>query len=309
MGGPLGPSLANFFLAHLEKTKISKCPVEIIPKLYLRYIDDIFALLRADQSHEDFFHFINALHPNLEFTVEIATSSLPFLDVEVKIGESVELCVYRKKTNTGVLLNFAAAAPIKWKAGLIFCFLHRAWMICSSSDLFKKEVNLLRDMFRRNGYPIVFFEKVYEKFYKRVTCPNVSSASINASDVSVDETRNYILKLPFIKKASQLFAKKLKNIILKKLDIDIKIVYKSCKISSFFSLKDKTPLPLSSKVVYKFTCSRDVNTTYIGETTRPLVVRVDEQLKGKKTPVPYASILTIVPPVRLSTSVYKTSTS
>ena len=102
-----------------------------------------------------------------------------------------------------MLLNFAAAAPIKWKAGLIFCFLHRAWMICSSSDLFKKEVNLFCDTFHRNGYPIVFFQKVYEKFYKRVTCPNVSAASlINASDVSVDETRNYILKLPFIKKAT-----------------------------------------------------------------------------------------------------------
>ena len=63
MGGPLGPSLANFFLAHLEKTRISKCPKEILPKLYLRYIDDIFALLHEKQSHEDFFHFINALHP------------------------------------------------------------------------------------------------------------------------------------------------------------------------------------------------------------------------------------------------------
>ena len=36
-------------------------------------------------------------------------------------------------------------------------------------------------------------------------------------------------------------------------------------------------------MVYLFACSRDVNTTYIGETTRPLAVRVKEHLSlGKK---------------------------
>ena len=51
----------------------------------------------------------------------------------------------------------------------------------------------------------------------------------------------------------------------------------------FFSLKDKTPLPLLSKVVYKFTCLRDVNLAYIGETTRPLQIRVGEHLSKKST--------------------------
>ena len=38
--------------------------------------------------------------------------------------------------------------------------------------------------------------------------------------------------------------------------------------------------------MYKFSCLRDVNVTYIGETTRPLAVRVDEHLAStKKTAV------------------------
>ena len=78
----------------------------------------------------------------------------------------------------------------------------------------------------------------------------------------------------------------IKALILKKLGVKINIVYKSCKLSSFFSLKDKTPLALTSKCVYKFSCLCDVNVTYIGETTRPLVVRVDEHLAStKKTAV------------------------
>ena len=42
-----------------------------------------------------------------------------------------------------------------------------------------------------------------------------------------------------------------------------------------------------SKVVYKFCCLRDVNITYIGETTRPLDLRVKEHLskKGNKTAI------------------------
>ena len=87
-------------------------------------------------------------------------------------------------------------------------------------------------------------------------------------------------------KASQLFAKRLRLLIDKKFGVKISVVYNSCKLSSFFSLKDKTPIALSAKVVYKFTCLRDVNLTYIGETTRPLVVRVNEHLSPtKKTAV------------------------
>ena len=112
MGGPLGPTLANFFLANLEKHKMfSVCSHQHRPKLYLRYIDDVFAIFDKSQSYTPFFDFINALHRNLEFTVEVATNSLPFLDVNVRLGtDGVKLTVYRKPTNTNVILNFHAIA-------------------------------------------------------------------------------------------------------------------------------------------------------------------------------------------------------
>ena len=90
-----------------------------------------------------------------------------------------------------------------------------------------------------------------------------------------------MIKLPFVGKASRTFAKRLKNLILRTFDVEIFVVYKSCKLSSFFSLKDATPLPLTSNVVYQYKCFRDENITYIGETTRPLRVRVDEHLAAK----------------------------
>ena len=286
MGGPLGPTLANFFLANLEKHKMfAICPHQHRPKLYLRYIDDVFAIFDKSQSYTPFFDFINALHRNLEFTVEVATNSLPFLDVNVRLGtDGVKLTVYRKPTNTNVILNFHAIAPTQWKAGLIFCMLHRAWKVCSSMTLFNAEVSTLRDIFGENGYPTVFFNRVVHKFEKLIRAPVHDNDDSAIADEDVE--RRFIIKLPFVNKASQLFAKRLKMLIHKKLGVKINIVYKSCKLSSFFSLKDKTPLALTSKCVYKFSCLRDVNVTYIGETTRPLAVRVDEHLAStKKTAV------------------------
>ena len=228
MGGPLGPTLANFFLANLEKHKMfSVCSHQHRPKLYLRYIDDVFAIFDKSQSYTPFFDFINSLHRNLEFTVEIATNSLPFLDVNVELDtDGVKLTVYRKPTNTNVILNFHAIAPTQWKAGLIFCMLHRAWKVCSGMALFKAEVCILRDIFGRNGYPVVFFNRVVQKFEKSVLAPE--NDNDDSATVDEDDDRRFIFKLPFVNKASQLFGKRLKALILKKLGVKINIVYKSC---------------------------------------------------------------------------------
>ena len=41
MGSPLGPSLANAFLAHHEQNWLDSCPLEYRPSYYRRYVDDI----------------------------------------------------------------------------------------------------------------------------------------------------------------------------------------------------------------------------------------------------------------------------
>ena len=53
------------------------------------------------------------------------------------------------------------------------------------------------------------------------------------------------------------------------------------KISNYFSNKDKTSHNLKSNVVYECKCSKDKSIKYNGFTSRPLVERVKEHLKGK----------------------------
>ena len=40
MGSPLGPSLANIFMSHLEKRYLANRPSEFKPVRYRRYVDD-----------------------------------------------------------------------------------------------------------------------------------------------------------------------------------------------------------------------------------------------------------------------------
>ena len=54
-------------------------------------------------------------------------------------------------------------------------------------------------------------------------------------------------------------------------------------MGSFFSLKSKTPFNLRARVVYKFQCLSDSGTTYIGETKRHIITRVDEHLAPKES--------------------------
>ena len=49
MGSPLGPTLANFFLANLENKLMNKTN-GFYPKIYLRYVDDVFAIFDDDLS-------------------------------------------------------------------------------------------------------------------------------------------------------------------------------------------------------------------------------------------------------------------
>ena len=199
MGSPLGPTIANFFLANLEMEMFKKTNL-IKPTVYLRYVDDVFAVFDCNETLVNFFNFINKLHPNLKFTLERANDTLPFLDVEVKIiGDYFETCVYRKKTHTNVLLNYNAMVPKKWKIGLILCLLNRAWCICSTSELFTTETAKLRKMFFDNNYPIRLFNQILEKFM----------ANRNVVTEKIDEVSfRFILKIPYVGQPSFQFQKK-----------------------------------------------------------------------------------------------------
>ena len=271
MGSPLGPSIANFFLGHLEQYKLMS-NASFNPKLYIRYVDDIFAVFDKDAQFEPFLDHINSQHPNIKFTVEKSIDSLPFLNTEIKIvGDSFESIIYRKASNTNVLLNFSSICPLSWKKGIIFGALNRAKIVCSNTVLLSQEINKLRTIFWKNGYPISLFNKVVDLFEKRQSDDIVSVADDN------DEKR-YIIKIPYVGTLSHEFKNKIITFFNYELKVTVSPVFNTFKVSNYFSLKSQTPKQLMANVVYKYTCLCDTNITYIGETKRHLAVRSSEHL-------------------------------
>ena len=273
MGGPLGPTFANFFLGHIERTLFND--IDCAPKMYYRYMDDVFAVFESETQKQAFLEHLNRQHPSLKFTVEDASSNvLPFLDAQVSLSnDGFSTTVYRKPTHTNVFLNFNAIAPTNWKFGLIFGALHRAYKICSSQVLFNLEVSILRNMFWRNGYSHGFFTKVLDKFNDARNL----NRNLNVDPANTQQFA-YLMKIPYVGPPSIAFRLDMMKLFKHKFKVDLKGVFTSTKFGDFFSLKSIVPLPLRAVVAYQFTCLQDASKSYIGKTKRHLLTRCVEHL-------------------------------
>ena len=62
MGSHLGSNLANDVLCNYEKEWLDSCPVEFKPKLYKRYVDDIFVMFQSKYHVKKFVDYMNTKH-------------------------------------------------------------------------------------------------------------------------------------------------------------------------------------------------------------------------------------------------------
>ena len=63
MGSPLGPALANAFLAHHETVWLEECPLSFAPIFFARYVDDIFVLMRSNEHVAKLAEYLSSKHP------------------------------------------------------------------------------------------------------------------------------------------------------------------------------------------------------------------------------------------------------
>ena len=235
-------------------------------------MDDILCVFRCDETYLAFLSALNCMHPNLRFTYELGPSVLPFLDTEISLpsidGDGIITNVFRKPTYTGLLLNYNALCPQKWKIGLINCMIHCAYTVCCNWTFFSTEIDTLKDFFKSNGYPVNIFSSCVNRFVNSKFCQITKSVQ--------EETLETIFIIPYIGMPSVVFGRKVKQLFKNNYNISVKVVYNTYKVKNYFSLKSRTPFPLSAKVVYKYQCLCDTNLVYIGKTKRHLVTRVKE---------------------------------
>ena len=84
MGSPLGPGLVNIFMYDFEEKWIIDSS-RIHPKLWYRYVDDIFSMFDSKDTANEFLKFLNSRHKSIKFTTEFEQAKeILFLVILVK---------------------------------------------------------------------------------------------------------------------------------------------------------------------------------------------------------------------------------
>merc|ERR1711867_215306 len=157
MGSPPAPHFANGWLSQFEESIRGEA------RLYFRYMDDILKEVKGDQAEQQLRN-INNLHPNLTFTIEREQEQqLPVLDMKILHNHAtgaLSSTWYNKPTDTGLIMNYHALAPKRYKRSVVSGFVYRIYRACSSWENFHTSMEKARKILERNQYPPTFYEPV-----------------------------------------------------------------------------------------------------------------------------------------------------
>ena len=160
-----------------------------------------------------------------------------------------------------------------YKFNLISTLIFRSYTISSNWSLIHEEVLKLKSILQRNSYPLHIIDRLFSRFLHKMKC----SRTVNTPQESSKKTIQVIL--PFLGSTSRKLEKAIRVLIEQnttKLKIQV-IYHATARISSLFKFKDSVPSYLSSRVVYKFKCSR-CNSTYVGKTKHHTKTRYAKHL-------------------------------
>ena len=127
----------------------------------------------------------------------------------------------------------------------------------------------------KNSYPRDLIDKWIKEFLGKMLAPKsvVSTKPV----VSTVPEKDLLIVLPYLGKLSLQICRRINGIMKNKLPYcNVRFVLEiKCKISTFFTFKDKIPSFLPSGIVYNFQCG-SCNAIYYGKTKRHFKVRMCE---------------------------------
>ena len=105
---------------------------------------------------QKFLRYMNSRQPNIQFTCEEESNNkISILDVSItRMNNKLVTSLYRKKTFSGVNMNYNSFLPLKYKKGLIHTPLFRAFNICADYNTFHNEVQYLKLIWQKNSFPL-----------------------------------------------------------------------------------------------------------------------------------------------------------
>ncbi|XGW13724.1 hypothetical protein V3C99_000216 [Haemonchus contortus] len=278
MGQRLAPVLAIAFMSKIEKPVLDRGPI-----LYYRYIDDCLIICSTQEELDICYEVLNKQSQNINFTREKPVGDwLPFLNIQVQVIRGIARTKwYRKPSCKNIIVHSQSAHPTKTKQAVVSNMYRVANIVSSDAELKKESLRMAQNIASFNGYPC--FGSTRRRYF---STPTVRKRT---------QSDKATFSLPFI---SEEVSRSIRSIVRRcDLQDDIRIVEippntlrKLLVRSRLYDTVCDTPncvvCPygkvgdcMKMGVVYSIRC-QSCGCEYIGETGRPLYVRVKEHLSG-----------------------------
>jgi hypothetical protein len=161
MGTSCAPLLANLVVAKQERSKIvhqGGVPRDRRVLLYLRYMDDILALVYGDEKDVTDVSNNSLKLDGFNVTWSYSKTRTVFLDLEILevpsiYGLQLHTRVYRKPMNRFLYIPWSSAHPDTVKKGFVKAELTRFVTNCSLERYYVETASFFRYCLRRRGYP------------------------------------------------------------------------------------------------------------------------------------------------------------
>lgn len=166
MGRKYSPAYADIYMAEWEESAFQKC--NLLPLLYLRYLDDIFGIWSGTQSDfEIFLAILNQHHPKIKLKCNLQLERVEFLDTQVffvpiphSSDKKLATKVFFKETDRHALLHKSSYHPAHTFRGLIKSQLIRFHRICSYPDDVEEATNILFSALKHRDYAKRFLREI-----------------------------------------------------------------------------------------------------------------------------------------------------
>ncbi|MGL5624125.1 reverse transcriptase domain-containing protein [Cetobacterium sp.] len=263
MGSPLSPILADIYMEEFERIVTTRCTIH--PKIWIRYVDDTFVIIKKDLIH-CFMDRINNIDPHIKFTMETESErgELPFLDclVQRQADGHLKTTVYRKPTDTGRLLPYSSAHPKHVFTSIIKSAFCRIQRLCSEETDANLATKALTKTLCEFGYPKRMIRHQQEQLlYPQQKVPRTWLATA---------------VIPYKKGTSEAIRKILN-------EANIRVAFKPTQRlrSILVHSKDQIPKEKIRNCVYNIPC-KDCDAIYVGQTNRELGIRIAEHRRLTK---------------------------
>ncbi|EYC07870.1 hypothetical protein Y032_0068g178 [Ancylostoma ceylanicum] len=279
MGQRLAPVLAVCFMSKIEEPVLARLPL-----LYCRYIDDCCVITSTQSEMDECFKILNQQSQYIKLTRETPRQGwLPFLNKQLKLSKGmVHVKWYRKESCKNIILHARSAHPTAVKRAVIRNMFKTATEVCSGEVELQESKMLASAIMRQNGY--VSQErrqnrkprnegKAHECGKKLHLCiPFISDKVSNAIKQCLVRAQLQddviLVNIPNDNIRRQLVRNRL---------YDRTCVTQQCVVCPYGSSGDCA----KTGVIYQIECL-SCHATYIGETGRPLHVRLNEHLASKR---------------------------